>query len=170
MNLIKINSFKDVKNQFPLNKKFKNLPYKEDWYLEKRYFNHPIYKYNVWGLKKNNSVVALLIGREINQNNSKILRFIDFIGEVDNLALLGSEIKKLIDQNCYEYIDFLLSGISESVMNRCGFILKKENDENIIPNYFEPFVQSNVDIWFETNRKDMILFKGDADGDRPNYR
>ena len=52
MNLIKINSFKDVKNQFPLNKKFKNLPYKEDWYLEKRYFNHPIYKYNVWGLKK----------------------------------------------------------------------------------------------------------------------
>ena len=85
------------------------------------------------GIEENNSVVALLIGREINQNNSKILRFIDFIGEVDNLALLGSEIKKLIDQNCYEYIDFLLSGISESVMNRCGFILKKKMMKILYP-------------------------------------
>ena len=38
----------------------------------------------------------------------------------------------------------------------------------IVPTYFEPFVCENIDIYFEKSHKDLILFKGDADGDRPN--
>ena len=44
---------------------------------------------------------------------------------------------------------------------------KKKNDLNIIPTYFNPFIKKNVNIYYEKSHKKLILFKGDADGDRP---
>ena len=40
--------------------------------------------------------------------------------------------------------------------------------ENIIPNYFHPFVRENIVLrMMEPPAKEMILFRGDGDQDRP---
>lgn len=168
--LVEFKDFQEVKNKFVLNKSYRFLPYKEDWYIEKRYFNHPIYHYRVWGIVIDGEVLALLVGRQVVLEKAKILRFVDFIGDIENLALIGKAAKAIIISNGYEYADFLLHGVPEDVMNKAGFVRKMEEEENIIPNYFEPFVQSNVEIWFETTTEDMIIFRADADADRPNFR
>ena len=41
-------------------------------------------------------------------------------------------------------------------------------DGNIIPEYFSPFEQKNVDIYYMSEMDKPILFKGDGDMDRPN--
>lgn len=55
-------------------------------------------------------------------------------------------------------------------MELSGFNLRSLEDENIIPTYFEPFVQKNIDIWFQSSEKGLCIFKADGDQDRPNYR
>ena len=30
-------------------------------------------------------------------------------------------------------------------------------------------IRENIDIWYEKSHENMIIFKGDADADRPNY-
>ena len=167
--LVEFNNFEEVKRNFVLNKVYKFLPYKEDWYIKKRYFNHPIYRYRVWGIVVNEVCLGLLFGRQVERGNAKIIRFVDFI-DIEDLALAGKGIKGIIETNSYEYADFLLHGIPERIMIKSGFVRKIEEEGNIIPNYFEPFVQSNVDIWLETSHEEMVVFKGDSDADRPNFR
>ena len=59
--LVEFNNFEEVKRNFVLNKVYKFLPYKEDWYIKKRYFNHPIYRYRVWGIVVNEVCLAPFI-------------------------------------------------------------------------------------------------------------
>lgn len=167
--LVEFNNFEQMKRNFALNRDYKFLPYKEEWYLKKRYFEHPIYRYRVWGIVVKGEVLAILFGRQVERANVKIIRFVDFIGDIEDLALAGKGIKEIIETNSYEYADFLLHGIPERIMRKSGFVRKIEEEGNIIPNYFEPFVQSNVDIWLEKSNEEMVVFKGDADADRPNF-
>ena len=50
-----------------------------------------------------------------------------------------------------------------------GF-LEKNNDHEVIPNYFEPFLKKNVSIEFAYKAKEnnYAIFKADSDQDRPN--
>ncbi|MFJ7699425.1 hypothetical protein [Lysinibacillus fusiformis] len=171
--LILLNNFEELLGNFnyeSYNKSNSN-PFKEAWYIEKRYYKHPIYQYKVFGIKnvKCDAVYSLIIGREITQNNSKILRIVDFLGNEEDLNNISFEIEKLIEEEGYEYIDFYQYGIDEKVLHNAGFI-KKTGDINIIPNYFEPYELKNVDIhFFTTNSENIRLFKADCDQDRPNY-
>ena len=68
-----------------------------------------------------------------------------------------------------EYIDIYEVGIEDATLEEAGFIERKEEDSNIIPNYFEPFVQKNIEIYYMSNCKDKFrIFKGDGDQDRPS--
>ena len=58
-------------------------------------------------------------------------------------------------------------GVPNIVAAKLGLKKKDLKDKNIIPNYFDPFMQKNVEIWYEKSHKNLILFKGDADSDRP---
>ena len=49
-----------------------------------------------------------------------------------------------------------------------GFSLLKEHDENIIPDYFSPFEQRNIDILCDYPNVDVRICKADGDQDRPN--
>ena len=62
----------------------------------------------------------------------------------------------------------LCSGIDQKLFEKSGFNLNLKDDNFIVPTYFEPFVEKNIDIYFEKSHKDLIIFKGDSDGDRPN--
>jgi len=153
-----------LENNSPTNRK----PYKDSWYLEKRYFNHPVYSYKVFGVATAHEK-GILVAREIIYGKSKVLRIIDFMGSGMLLSALGPEFQKLLDENDYEYLDCYCEGIDAERFNQAGLKERDGNDSNTIPNYFEPFVPENIDIYFFTNTEDKItIFKGDGDQDRPS--
>ncbi len=144
----------------------KRLPYKDRWYVEKRYFNHPIYQYSIYGVGDK----TVLVFREITVGDSKILRIIDILGDINQLAFIGKALKDFVNKNGYEYVDLYELGIPETVLKEAGFIERTENDENVIPNYFEPYICQNVEIYVHHLNEDDLCFKGDGDQDRPNKR
>lgn len=78
---------------------------------------------------------------------------------------------KLIDEMEYEYIDFYNFGINQKILNKAGFELNKYNKDIIIPNYFEPFLQKNIKLYYVSwpKKTSFPIFKGDGDQDRPNF-
>lgn len=169
--LIEVPTMKRLSDVFDSSRYSERRFYKDDWYIERRYFMYPYYKYRVLGICKDNpnKFDSILITREVEQNHNKILRIVDFIGIDQDLAGLSNAIDQLISENGYEYIDFYQYGINDDIMKSMGMMLKDENDSNIIPNYFEPFLQMNIDIDFSaTDVTNLYVFKGDSDQDRPN--
>ncbi|MCM1261976.1 MAG: hypothetical protein NC313_04575 [Butyrivibrio sp.] len=163
-------SVDEIKRHFDI-EKLNVIPYKDFWYINKRFFQHPYFSYIVYGLyNANNQVTALLIMREVEQFERKILRIVDYIGDQSLFAETNAMWLKLMQQNQYEYIDFYTFGFSEPSIFRAGFTLKDENDINIIPNYFEPFLQENVDIWVRYSIDGTLFCKADGDQDRPNQK
>lgn len=144
-----------------------SIPLKDEWYINKRFFSHPVYKYKIWKIIAGNEA-GLLVGREIDVNGIKILRLVDFMGKGDLLDGLYDEFHSLIEENKYEYIDFYIYGVDDIHLTRAGFTLKTEDDANVIPNMFEPFVQKNSILYGAGDIADMRLCKADADQDRPN--
>ena len=159
-NLLKSSDFINLK-------KF-NFILKSTKFLIKRYVNHPIYNYKFLTIVDRDKLEALLIAREVECFGHKILRIIDYFGPSKAFRNIGFELKKIILDNNYEYIDFYEFGLDDEDLYHAGFI---ENDfTNIIPNYFEPYILKNIDINFFTNieKENIYLFKGDGDQDRPN--
>ena len=104
----------------------------------------------------------------MNTPDSSCLRIIDIIGNIKcGINLSGVLSSLLINYDC-EYIDCLNSGIEEKYFKELGFSLK--NNQTIIPEYFEPFVRKNIDIYIAYRPKinNFIIYKGDGDQDRPN--
>jgi hypothetical protein len=167
--LVEINYIKELQCNYNFEKESLSKPFKDEWYINKRYFNHPFYKYLIWAVQvKNNRFSAIVVAREIEFNSTKVLRIMDYLGDTNAFSGLGMEMKRLIKQNNYEYIDFYCTGIEKKSLNEAGFICKTDIDDNIIPNYFEPFIRKNIDIWYTSSDKNTLLFKGDGDQDRPN--
>ena len=146
-----------------------SIPLKNAWYINKRFFRHPVYKYLIWKIIKAGQEKGLIVGREIEINGAKILRIVDFMGAPELWDGLYDQFELLINTNNYEYVDFYVCGIDNIHLERAGFVLKTETDPNIIPNYFEPFVQCNVDIYGTSTMPDVRMCKADADQDRPNF-
>lgn len=166
--LIEFNSIDDVRRNFDI-ESMDTIPYKDFWYINKRFFNHPYYKYTVYGLQdKNRKTEALMMTRSIEYNGSKVMRIVDFIGNQLLFASLGKEFERLVKQGRYEYIDFYTLGFHEKYIISAGFKLRTDNDPNVIPNYFEPFVPKNTDIWAHYKFDGTLFFKADGDQDRPN--
>ncbi len=140
------------------------LPYKSRKYINHRYFNHPIYKYNMYGMGDN----LVLVCREVSANGGKALRIVDILGEVSNIRYLGNALKSLMDENGYEYIDLMEFGMDEADILAAGFTKLELTGANIIPNYFEPFVQKNIEILCCASLQPALIFKADADQDRPS--
>lgn len=150
----------------------KNIPFKNKKYFFKRYFEHPIYQYDVYGAYFMDKLVSLIVTRVQSYNESKVLRIVDFIGEEKCLLSFGKFISELIIKQGYEYADFYCFGLDQEVLNNAGFYLMDPFKEDlIIPNYFAPYLQKNIPIYFfaDTNKiESLSLFKADGDQDRPN--
>lgn len=168
--LVEFNQLDEIENEFDLSADYDKMPYKSREYLNKRYFQHPVYKYKKWKIKAaGGDVVALLFGREISVNKSKVLRLVDYRGDVEHIYRLGAEIQAIMNQNQYEYVDMMVDLLDEEKMRENGFVLLDHDGAEIVPNYFEPFVRENVKIHYE-NDGECIIFKAEGDQDRPNYR
>lgn len=161
-----INDFKAFDKNYSglLNKD--SVPYKDKNYIKRRFFEHPIYQYKVYGISTEGTPKAIIVFREETVSDRKALRIVDYVGEQKCFSCLGSFFDLLKEQ--YEYIDFYCLGFNEQFVYAAGFTLRQDEDQNIIPNYFHPFEQRNVDIWVHYPVDGVLFCKADGDQDRPN--
>ena len=144
-------------------------PIKDAWYITRRYFYYPHQKYDVYARYVNDKIAALLATRTVNVNGTHVLRVADYIGEPTQFGLLGGDIDAMMQAVQAEYADMYVYGIPQTEMAKAGFTLRRENDENIIPNYLTPLLQQNTDYYFFTSSTDSFMMcKADGDQDRPN--
>ncbi len=148
------------------------IPYKDSYYIKKRYFEHPIYKYDVYGIEKNNILYALFVLRRETFKGRHAYRMVDYIGDHSVFRYCRRIVDKMLMDPDVEYVDFYCYGIDEKYISEAGFEKIVENDTTIIPNYFYPFVQKNIDIWIQIPEikegYTPVYCKADGDQDRPN--
>lgn len=143
-------------------------PYKSKRYLKKRYFSHPVYDYKVFRVVNSiNITIAILVLRVQEYNSSRAVRFVDFIGDFSCIKFLARNLDDILFKYDAEYIDMYEVGLQENILISGGW-MPVETSGNIIPNYFAPYEQCNVDIHYCTDDTKVILFRGDGDQDRPN--
>ncbi len=145
-------------------------PKKSIEYLINRYQKHPIYNYNFLGLYDDEELLTIFILRECDFKGNKCLRIIDIYGEIYDSYNLKELFEQILVINNYEYIDCMNYGLAEDTFEKIGF-RKVDVENDIVPNYFEPFVFQTIKITssYRTNTKNnYTIFKGDSDQDRPN--
>ena len=146
---------------------YQYIPNKTKNYFINRYYTNEFYNYIFYALVENNLTIGVFIAREIIVDAAKCLRIIDWIGNYSKD--LYSNFQKLLKENNIEYVDFLCKVPNEDEIIKMGF-LEKDLDNEVIPNYFEPFLKENVSIEFayKTKENNYAIFKADSDQDRPN--
>lgn len=146
----------------------KSVPFKSYSYVEYRYYNHPSYHYSLYALKNNTDKAdSVFVFRVQECNGSRAMRLIDCIGDTRNLCLITASIDDLLVKYDCEYADYYVAGIDDEVLFCAGW-RKVESEGNIIPEYFAPFEQRKVDIFYSSSCPGSVLFKGDGDQDRPS--
>lgn len=147
----------------------KNVMSKDYHYIQKRYFNHPIYHYDIWKImEKKGKPVSIIITREEYVRKRKICKIIDYYGKIEVFSKITSALDNLMAEKGYEYIDIYSFGVEKEIYEQAGFIRCDEDDCNIIPNYFHPFEQKNVSLnMIDPQIDGLRLFRGDGDQDRP---
>jgi len=144
------------------------VPYKSWSYFKRRYLGHPFYKYRILGIKDNNEITKAVIVLRIQEcQRERAIRFVDCIGDSREIGTITNEIDRILEMEDAEYIDMYETGVSKEMLIRAGW-MKVEETTNIIPNYFSPYAQCNVPVYYCTTEKQIVLFRGDGDQDRPN--
>lgn len=162
--LVEFTDIESVKNFF--DNFGASKPQKDYWYIDKRYFNYPHYSYKVYGIFEGGSCVSLVMFRVNESDEGRVLRLVDYIGAPQNFGLLAGHIDRLMRQFDCEYCDAYSFGVEAE---KAGFVLRDENDGNIIPNYLNPLLQENIDYYFfTTDTENFVMFKADGDQDRIN--
>ncbi|MBQ5782243.1 MAG: hypothetical protein IIV99_02510 [Oscillospiraceae bacterium] len=141
-------------------------PAKDLWYVDKRYFKYPHYEYNVYGIFKDGRCDSLAVFRVNESEEGFVLRVVDFIGRPQDIDGLCGHIDSLMEQYDCEYCDMYCFGVDGS---KAGFVLRTEEDTNIVPNYLNTLLQKNIDYYFFTSyTENFVMFKADGDQDRKN--
>ena len=164
----RIDFIEELQEKFVFAKYKENVPYKDAHYIGKRFFRHPIYHYDVYGIFSGENIEAFFVAREDEACGRKVLRIVDFLGEQKCFGSLYLFFCGLTKEKGYEYIDFYCHGFEEAYLTDAGFTLRTDDDDNIIPNYFHPFVRENIEIYIILLTEKNLFFKADGDQDRPN--
>ena len=73
-------------------------------------------------------------------------RIVDFLGQEKYLSNSVNQIIGLLKDRQAEYIDFYQYGLNELALEKAFFRNKNQNEGLIVPNYFEPFENRNIEI------------------------
>ena len=142
---------------------------KDAKYLCHRYLNHPRFNYEIREVILNAKTVGILAFRRSFANDRSCIRIIDVVGAELCLRSAIVPLVQEMQQNGDEYIDLLSWGLNGDQIKEIGFTDCRELADCVVPEYFSPFSQTNVDRWLFTNLPETeIIFKGDGDQDRPN--
>lgn len=157
--LRKLKDAVDIKNEY--------FPDKNPEYIRNRYLRHPTYNYELIGIYREERLVCEWITRKIRVGDAICIRIIDMVGSLEDIGDIYGNVNVYLQEEGAEYIDCYNYGLPQEQFFELGFTVKKA--DTIVPNYFEPFERSNVDIHCAANGgNDVVIFKGDADQDRPN--
>lgn len=167
-NIIRFDDIVQLRERYDLTQNKDQVPYKDEWYINHRFFNHLIYKYDVYGVELENEVKAVFVTRNQHLEDRIAVRVVDYIGDRSTFSYTFDFWTGILEQNEIEYVDFYCLGFEHEYLKKAGFTLKQENDTNIIPNYFDPFVQKNIEILVHSTSEKTFFCKADGDQDRPN--
>lgn len=162
----RLNSMEELKQVYDFKYNEDMIPYKNTWYVNRRYFQHPVYQYQVYGLSEAGETRGVLICREQECNGTAVLRIVDYLGEPELFGGISEFLREKLKK--YEYIDCYCYGFDTAYMKQAGMIEREEDDSNIIPNYFAPYAAQNIDIWVDSSSDGCVFFKADGDQDRPS--
>jgi hypothetical protein len=143
------------------NHEFNTIPQKSETYLRNRYELHPFYDYVFYNIQD-----CLLVIRKIQVKQDCCLRIVDIIGEFpENIQF---NMQSLLNFHKADYIDCVNYGIPKEQFLKMGFYEKPDN--LILPNWFEPYTLEHKPILFayKAPSDNYVIFKGDADQDRPS--
>lgn len=145
------------------------IPGKDYGYIAKRYFGHPIYHYDIWKIVDDKGVSrSVLITRDELMQDSRVCEIIDHYGRPEDLGKITSALDRLMEEREYEFVDVYSFGIPVEIYEQGGFVRCGADSENIIPNYFHPFVQENITLkMVDPMLAGLRMFRGDGDQDRP---
>lgn len=168
--LVEYTEFQDIESVYDFEPSYDRMSYKSPQYIKKRFFEHPIYYYKKWKIvSEEGQISGLLFGRELCIGSDKILRLVDFRGDLEELGRLGEALHSVMRQEGYEYIEMMVSDLPKELMAQSGFSLLDPDGNIVIPHYFEPYVRENIKLYYQKSQ-DIVIFKADGDQDRPNYR
>ena len=144
-------------------------PRKSARYFVTRYIEHPVYSYRVVALTDGETVVGILATRLAGHEGHRAMRIVDFLGDPELFARIGNAVQTLLHESQAEYADIYNAGIEPATFERAGFRLVDPDGSDVVPDHFEPFERRNVRLWFAIKAAGQpLLFKGDADQDRPS--
>ena len=167
--LYPVTTIEEIKRYIPLNTLKSVSPHKDYEYLEWRYLNHPVFKYDLWsmGTQIDNST-GLLVTRTETYKNYRSCKIVDYYGDDYLFSQIGTAIDQLLQQEKYEYIDVYSFGMDENAYKKAGFVECDSYSENIIPNNFQPYVPENSEIAIiNPASQNVRFFRGDSDQDKP---
>lgn len=166
----KINSPKELQSfDFDQNKDL--LPKKDLNYIKHKFFNHPLRKYDIYALSVEGNIENIFVCRVAQHLQYSVYRVVDFYGQTQYFDDITQFLYRYILIHNYEYVDFLTYGLDEKLFLRSQWNKIEFEDQNtIIPNLFEPFIQKNSPIYCvsDTTNFEFRQFKADGDQDRPN--
>ena len=143
-------------------------PYKENWYIKHRYFDHPIYRYHVFGvMQEDKKINAAFFYRVQECLGSQVIRLTDCIGDYNDFAQIGSMLDELLRRHNAEFVEIYAAGLPDSLFLQAG-LTDAETTTNIIPHYFTPYAAKNIEIYYFSTDPETVIFNGDGDTDRPS--
>jgi len=149
-----------------------SIPFKDFTYFKKRFLEHPYYDYEIFGVFFELNLISLMVVRVSHYLGSSCLRIVDFLGDENSLLKLIPYLYNKMIHEGHEYIDFLCYGFDEALICNVGFSkLFYDNENIVIPNYFEPFIQENIKIHYSAliaDLRKLRICKADGDQDRLN--
>ncbi len=147
------------------------LPCKSGRYFKSRYLQHPFYRYRVYALQMDDAYRGLLATRLAEHAGHRALRLVDWYGDGDAFAQIGSGIERLLDLADAEYADLWQWGMEVSQLVSGGFAPVPPDTCTVVPTLFEPFVQQNRRLQFAFRPREarsFVLMRADGDQDRPS--
>lgn len=136
-------------------------------YVLGRFTRHPSYTYRFFSVEQERKPVSLFVARNLRIDQASCFRIVDFFGIQSVRSSLGHQFQKLLSAEGAEYIDLMVSGIADHVIQQIGFV--ECSEKNFVPHLFEPFVREISTVQFAVfDKRDLVIFKGDSDLDRPN--
>lgn len=144
-----------------------NALQKDEWYIKWRYFDHPIFKYQLILVNASQMKPLVVVAREQYAEGSKCLRIVDLLGNYDLIKGFTAKVDNILCESNCEYIDCYIAGVEKNIFTDFGWSDIDET-EDTIPNYFAPFERRNNDIYYSCKPNGIIILRGDGDQDRPN--
>jgi hypothetical protein len=128
-----------------------------------------LYTYVVVGLVDHGSILGLLAARVAEHAGRRALRIVDFLGPAGLFERIGGVVQSLLESHDAEYADVYNVGIDPRAFEGARFSRVDPCGADVVPDHFEPFERRNVRLWFSIKGAgEPVLFKGDADQDRPS--